>query len=136
MTGRGDGITVQFVRIDRIRILNPRERDKKKFLEIVDSIRKVGLKQPINRTVRPRTVSLKAVLCQIDPDHANPFHGCPFPLLALTTPPTWHIAMPPEGGVHSINTRPHRARRGAAWVTGTMQTRVRRRRPLTGLPQR
>ena len=68
MTGRGDGSTVQFARIDRIRILNPRERDKKKFLEIVDSIRKVGLKQPINRTVRPRTVSLKAVLCQIDPD--------------------------------------------------------------------
>ena len=31
--------------------------------------------------------------------------------------------------------RPHRTRRSAERVTGTMQTRVRRRRTLTGLPE-
>ena len=50
-----------------------------------------------NRPIRPRTVQLKAVLRQIDPDHVNLFHGRPLPRLALTTPPTWHIAMPSGG---------------------------------------
>ena len=55
-----------------------------------------------NRAVRPRAVNLEAVLRQINPDHARLFHGCPFPLLAMTTLPTWQFAMPLEGGVHSI----------------------------------
>ena len=50
MTGPDDSITIELVPVHRIRILNPRERDKTKFLEIVDSIRKVGLKQPIKVT--------------------------------------------------------------------------------------
>ena len=47
MTGTDSSITIEMIPVDRIRILNPRVRDKKKFLEIVDSIEKVGLKQPI-----------------------------------------------------------------------------------------
>ena len=38
---------VQMVPIDRIRILNPRERGTQKFRDIVDSISLVGLKRPI-----------------------------------------------------------------------------------------
>ena len=42
-----DTITIETIPIERITVLNPRVRDAKKFAEIVDSIRKVGLKQPI-----------------------------------------------------------------------------------------
>src|SRR5438552_4001674 len=38
---------VKMVPIDRIRILNPRYRDKKKFQVIVESIKTLGLKKPI-----------------------------------------------------------------------------------------
>ena len=38
---------VEMIPVDRITVLNPRVRDKKVFQEIVDSISKVGLKQPI-----------------------------------------------------------------------------------------
>jgi ParB family chromosome partitioning protein len=37
--------------LDRIRIVNPRVRDKKKFERIVDNIAKVGLKRPITVTI-------------------------------------------------------------------------------------
>ena len=50
-----------------------------------------------NRSIGPRAVQLKAVLRQINSDHANFVHGRPFPLLALTPLPTWHIAMPSGG---------------------------------------
>ena len=50
MMGLCDGLTIEFIPVDRIKVLNPRERDRKKFLEIVDSIKKVGLKQPIKVT--------------------------------------------------------------------------------------
>lgn len=39
--------TVQLVPIDRIRIINPRSRNKARFLEVVASISRVGLKKPI-----------------------------------------------------------------------------------------
>ena len=42
-----DTITIERIPIERIVVLNPRVRDAKKFAEIVDSIQKVGLKQPI-----------------------------------------------------------------------------------------
>src|SRR5207244_3581623 len=38
---------VKMIPIDRIRILNPRHRDKKRFQVIIESIRTVGLKKPI-----------------------------------------------------------------------------------------
>ena len=47
MIGRDQDFTVEMVPVDRITVLNPRFRDKRKFLEIVDSIANVGLKQPI-----------------------------------------------------------------------------------------
>ena len=50
MTDRNDRIRVTLIPVDRIRVLNPRDRDKKRFQEIVDSIKKVGLKQPIKVT--------------------------------------------------------------------------------------
>ena len=47
MTDTEDRIVIEMIPIERITVLNPRLRDRKKFREIVDSIRKVGLKQPI-----------------------------------------------------------------------------------------
>ena len=47
MTETEDRIVIETITIERITVLNPRLRDRKKFREIVDSIRKVGLKQPI-----------------------------------------------------------------------------------------
>ena len=47
MTGSENDFTIETIPVVRITVLNPRVRDKKKFLEIVDSIAKVGLKQPI-----------------------------------------------------------------------------------------
>ena len=38
--------------IDRIRILNPRARDKKRFEQIVNSIKNLGLKKPIQVSLR------------------------------------------------------------------------------------
>ena len=43
---------VILIPIDRIRILNPRHRDKKKFEQIVQSIRNLGLKKPIQVSLR------------------------------------------------------------------------------------
>ena len=63
----------------------------------IQQLRPAQLLAERNRPIRPRTVQLKAVLRQIDPDHVNLFHGRPLPRLALTTPPTWHIAMPSGG---------------------------------------
>lgn len=45
---------VQMIAIDQIRVLNPRHRDRKKFVTIVQSIRNVGLKKPIQVSVRSR----------------------------------------------------------------------------------
>ena len=39
--------TVTLIPVDRIRILNPRYRDPKKFAKIVESIKNLGLKKPI-----------------------------------------------------------------------------------------
>ncbi len=50
-----------------------------------------------DRSVGSRPMKLKAVLREIDPDHANLCHGRPFPLLAFTTPTPWHITMPAGG---------------------------------------
>jgi ParB family chromosome partitioning protein len=44
---------VQMISVERINILNPRDRDKGKFQEIVDSIARVGLKKPITVSRRP-----------------------------------------------------------------------------------
>jgi ParB family chromosome partitioning protein len=43
---------VQMIPIDRIRILNPRYRDRKKFELIVQSIKNLGLKKPIQVSLR------------------------------------------------------------------------------------
>ena len=43
---------VQMIPLDRIRILNPRHRDPKKFEVIVQSIRNLGLKKPIQVSLR------------------------------------------------------------------------------------
>ena len=43
------------VPIDRVRVLNPRHREKKRFELIVHSIRNLGLKQPIQVSVRSAT---------------------------------------------------------------------------------
>lgn len=46
-----DDPQVRLIPVDRIRIVNPRTRDKKKFEDIVQSISAVGLKKPITVTV-------------------------------------------------------------------------------------
>src|SRR5436189_3658133 len=43
---------VQMIPIERIRFLNPRHRDKKKFALILQSIRNLGLKRPIQVSLR------------------------------------------------------------------------------------
>jgi ParB family chromosome partitioning protein len=43
---------VKLISIDRIRILNPRHRDRKKFEVIVQSIKNLGLKKPIQVSLR------------------------------------------------------------------------------------
>lgn len=43
---------VQMIPIERIRILNPRHRDRKKFELIVQSIKNLGLKKPIQVSLR------------------------------------------------------------------------------------
>jgi ParB family chromosome partitioning protein len=45
-------VTVEWVPIDRIRVPNPRSRDRKRHARITQNIRDVGLKRPI--TLRPR----------------------------------------------------------------------------------
>ena len=47
------GRLIQEIPIGDIDILNPRQRNKKVFLELVESIRALGLKKPI--TVTPRS---------------------------------------------------------------------------------
>jgi ParB family chromosome partitioning protein len=43
---------VKMIPIERIRILNPRHRDQKKFDVIVQSIKNLGLKKPIQVSLR------------------------------------------------------------------------------------
>jgi ParB family chromosome partitioning protein len=43
---------VQMIPIERIRILNPRHRDRSKFERIIQSIRNLGLKKPIQVSLR------------------------------------------------------------------------------------
>lgn len=43
---------VKMIAIDRIRVLNPRHRDRKKFEVIVQSIKNLGLKKPIQVSIR------------------------------------------------------------------------------------
>ena len=38
--------TVKMIPLDRIRILNPRERNQKKFQSIIQNIANIGLKRP------------------------------------------------------------------------------------------
>lgn len=47
-----DENTVKMIPIDRIRILNPRERNKTKFKKIVKNISNIGLKRPITVSKR------------------------------------------------------------------------------------
>ena len=51
MTGTPDSVTM--VPIDKIEILNSRDRNMKVFEEIVENIRTIGLKKPITVTERP-----------------------------------------------------------------------------------
>ena len=43
---------VKLIPIDRIRILNPRHREKKKFAQTLQSIKNLGLKKPIQVSLR------------------------------------------------------------------------------------
>lgn len=43
---------VQLIPVDKVRVINPRARNKAKFSEIVTNVSKIGLKRPI--TVKPR----------------------------------------------------------------------------------
>ena len=44
---------VQLISIDRIRVINPRVRDRLKFQAIVESIKALGVKKPIQVNIRP-----------------------------------------------------------------------------------
>jgi len=45
-------IEIKMIRIDQIRVINPRHRDKKKFEVIIESIKTLGLKKPIQVSIR------------------------------------------------------------------------------------
>ena len=47
---------VTLIPTDRIRILNPRVRNRRAFAEMVENIARIGLKRPITVAPRPRTV--------------------------------------------------------------------------------
>lgn len=49
-----DQSRVRMIAVDRIRVVNPRVRDKKKFEKIVENIAAIGLKKPITVTVGKR----------------------------------------------------------------------------------
>lgn len=49
---------VKIISIDTIKVLNPRERNKKKFQKIVNNIAKIGLKRPITIS-RRKTIGVK-----------------------------------------------------------------------------
>lgn len=53
MNPESDTSQVRQVPVDRIRVLNPRDRNQRGFESIVESIRSVGLKKPIVVTPRP-----------------------------------------------------------------------------------
>ena len=44
---------LRMIPLDRIEVLNPRERNQRKFNLIVDNIGAVGLKKPVTVTARP-----------------------------------------------------------------------------------
>lgn len=46
---------IQSIPIEQIRVINPRCRDQKKFAQIVESIKKLGLKKPIKVSLRDRS---------------------------------------------------------------------------------
>lgn len=46
-------VELRMIPIDRIEVLNPRERNQRVFQEIVGNIRDIGLKKPISVTPRP-----------------------------------------------------------------------------------
>lgn len=55
MTNKPNVSSVKMIPIDRITVLNPRDRNQKAFYQIIESISKVGLKKPI--TVSPGKTS-------------------------------------------------------------------------------
>lgn len=57
----GEATTIQMVSLDRIRVLNPRARNKQAFAKMVENISSLGLKRPI--TVTPSS----------DPEHPGFF---------------------------------------------------------------
>jgi len=59
--GEEPGHDVIMIPIEHIRVVNPRERSKRKFREIVTNISDVGIKRPI--TVRPRTDGVYDLVC-------------------------------------------------------------------------
>ena len=50
-----DTSNIQIIPIERIDVLNPRERNQNKFKEMVTNISKVGLKKPITVSLKPNT---------------------------------------------------------------------------------
>lgn len=52
---------IKMIPIDAIRVVNSRERGKKKFVQIVENISTIGLKKPI--TVRPRDSGKYELVC-------------------------------------------------------------------------
>jgi len=55
MTKKQDLPSVKMIPVDQITVLNPRERNKKVFRQIVDSISKVGLKKTHHREQRKKS---------------------------------------------------------------------------------
>ena len=80
--------TVTLVPIERIEILNSRDRNMKIFEEIVENIRAIGLKKPI--TVTERSGADGEPLYALGPVRASYFHAwfasAPAAVAALLSP--------------------------------------------------
>jgi len=46
-------LVIQMIPVERVRVLNPRERNKRKYKQIVGNIADIGLKRPITVSPRP-----------------------------------------------------------------------------------
>ena len=53
MTNKHPSANLRMIPVDRIEVLNPRDRNKQVFEQIVENIKTVGLKKPITVTPRP-----------------------------------------------------------------------------------
>ena len=74
-----DDLRIRLIPTDRIRVANPRSRDRKKFERIVESIRVIGLKKPITvaRVIASDGADMFDLVCGTDAVRRQLLAGVP-----------------------------------------------------------